>query len=297
VLGCYALFTDVTTRGDSALAEPHGAREQKAYSESLARELTGWSNVSQRLISALRENEFCLYAQAIVPLKPGAVAQSFHEILIRLQEEERNLMPPGAFLPLAEEQGLLPELDRWVVNRLLDWVSGDPARQQALYSVNISGATLSDPGFPLFVREALRSRKLREGLLCVEIAEADAAARETETGNLVRLLKDSGCRSALSQFGRSKVSFALLKPLAVDYLKIDGNIVLAMLRDPVALAKIRAITQVARELAMSTVAELVENEETLTGLRAIGVDYAQGFAIAHPRPIEELATLRLGAAP
>ncbi len=271
----------------AATPDARGSREQKVYAESLTRDLTGWKNLSERLIAALEQNEFCLYAQSIVPLGVEPAA-AFHEILIRLQEEERNLMPPGAFLPLAEEQGLLPALDRWVVNRLLDWVQVDPARSQAQYSVNISAATLADAEFAAFVIRALGSRGLREGLLCVEIDEADAAAREADAQNLVRKLKEAGCRSALSQFGRSRVSFSLLKPLCVDYLKIDGNIVLAMLRDPIALAKVKAITRVARDLGMKTVAELVENTETLSALRDIGADFAQGFAIAHPRPLEEL---------
>jgi len=196
VCGFYALLTDITSRSDALAAETPAAEaaagEQKTYTESLARQVTGRDDMPERLIAALDTNEFCLYAQTIVPVTPIAGAKAFHEILIRLKEEERSLMPPGAFLPMAEEQGLLPALDRWVVNHLLNWVSGHPDRQEALYSINISGATLGDVDFAAFVRESLRSHGLREGLLCIEFTESDAAARESDGKATRRTLRWRG---------------------------------------------------------------------------------------------------------
>ncbi len=292
VLGFYSLLNDITERARPAeVPRPQGeardGSEQAAYGDSMAEQLTGWDNVADRLIAALEHDEFCLYRQAIVPLAAPAGAPPFAEILVRLNEEEQNLMPPGAFLPLAEQHGLMPDLDRWVVAHLLEWVSRDPARAEGSYSVNVSGATIADPAFPAFVREELRRRGLPGKVLCAEFSEGDAAPREADAEHLVRQLRESGCRSILSGFGHSELSFRLLRRLRLDMIKIDGSIVLKMLRDRVELARVTAIVKVARLTGVQTIAELVESEETIAKLREIGVNYAQGFGISRPRPIDE----------
>jgi PAS domain S-box-containing protein len=290
VPGFFAVLFDITSRLDLARRteeiEPQAKAEQTAYSESLAHQLGDWDNIAERLSSAFDNDEFRLYCQAIIPLSPRASAAPMYEILVRLQEEEENLLPPGAFLPIVEAHGLLTDLDRLVVRHLLEWISRDRARQSGLYSINISGATLGDPDFPNFVLEALRQQRLPGKVLCMEFTEADAIAGEAGAGNLVRRTRQAGCFSALSHFGRSEVSFGLLKSLNVDYVKIDGNIVLNVLRDRVALAKLTAITQVARTMGTSTIAELVEDQQTLAKLRQIGVDLAQGFGVSAPVPLD-----------
>jgi PAS domain S-box-containing protein len=296
VPGFYAVMFDITSRLDltpDALAEHHEKAEQAVYAEKVVHQLADWENIAGRLKSAFENDEFRLYCQAIVPLSSQAAAIPMYEILVRLQEEEESLLPPGAFLPIVEEHGLLTDLDRLVVRHLLEWISRDQARQGCLYSVNISGATLSDPDFPGFVVEALRERRLPAKIFCAEFTEAEAIARGAGAENLVRRMRQAGCFSALSQFGRSEVSFGLLKSLNVDYVKIDGNIVLNILRDRVALAKLTAITQVARTMGTFTVAELVENPATLARVREIGVDLAQGFGISSPVPLDEAMQERL----
>jgi EAL domain-containing protein (putative c-di-GMP-specific phosphodiesterase class I) len=131
----------------------------------------------------------------------------------------------------------------------------------------------------------------------VEFTEADAIAAEAGAGNLVRRMRQAGCSSALSHFGRSEVSFGLLKALNVDYVKIDGSIVLNVLRDRVALAKLTAITQVARTMGTSTIAELVEDQQTVARLRQIGVDLAQGFGVSAPVPLDSAMLERLAPLP
>jgi PAS domain S-box-containing protein len=290
VLGFFAVLFDITERVDLSCAtaeiEPQGKAEQKAYSESLANQLGDWDNIAERLKSAFDNDEFRLYCQAIVPLSQRAAAGPMYEILIRLQEEEESLLPPGAFLPIVEAHGLLTDLDRLVVRHLLEWISRDRVRQGGVYSINISGATLGDPDFPDFVLEALRRARLPAKVLCLEFTEAEAIARDAGAGNLVRRMRAAGCASALSHFGRSEVSFGLLKSLNVDYVKIDGNIVLNILRDRVALAKLTAITQVSRTMGTSTIAELVEDQQTVAKLRQVGVDLAQGFGISAPVPLD-----------
>jgi PAS domain S-box-containing protein len=290
VPGFFAVLFDITSRLDLAPLGPPVENpersEQAVYADSMAHQLTNWENIAGRLKSAFKNDEFRLYCQAIVPLSKDATALPMYEILVRLQEEEENLLPPGAFLPIVEGHGLLTDLDRLVVRHLLEWVSRDQVRQSGLYSVNISGVTLSDPDFPAFVLEALREHRVPAKVLCLEFTESEAVARDVGVGNLVERIREAGGCAALSQFGRGDVSFALLKALKVDYVKIDGNIVLNMLRDRVALAKVKAITQVTRAMGTLTIAELVENEETAACLREIGVNRAQGFGISVPQPLD-----------
>jgi PAS domain S-box-containing protein len=286
VAGFFAVLTDITSRSDVAAPAKDS---QESYAESMAEQLTGWDNVGDRLEAAFQNNEFRLYAQAIAPLSAAAAdGPPMHEILVRLKEEEENLMPPGAFLPLIERHGMLPDLDRWVTTNVVEWVAHDPARRDLICSVNVSGATMSDPNFAQFVVETLRANRMPGKVLCFEFTESVAAEKEGDVSSFVAAMREAGCRTALSQFGRSEVAFKLLKAFAVDYLKVDGNIVLNMLRDRVALAKLRAITRVAKSMGIATIAELVENSETVTILREVGVDFAQGFGVAIPRPIEEL---------
>ncbi len=141
---------------------------------------------------------------------------------------------------------MLPALDRWVVRHLLNWVSNTPDLQKAIYSINISGVTISDTDFPEFVREQLRSHPLHGTRICFELAETEAMARQAEVANLIRQLKPEGWLFALSGIGRNPVSVDLLKRISVDYLKISGDIILNILRDPVDLAKVTAINRVAR---------------------------------------------------
>ncbi|HEX4942832.1 MAG TPA: EAL domain-containing protein [Usitatibacteraceae bacterium] len=268
---------------------PNGAEhERRIFLNTMTEELTDWKNAGDRLRAALDGNEFSLYTQAIVPVAAGAQGEPYYEILLRLREEEEGLMPPGAFLPLAEEYGLLPDLDRWVVKNVLDWAGASPRRQAATYSLNVSGPTIGNADFPDFVVAALHQRGLKGSLLCFEITESDAVARPRDTVRFISVIGEAGCRTALCGFGQNADSFALLKRLRVDVLKIDGDIILGLLRNSVDLIKLKAITRVARATNRLTIAEFVENEETLAKLREYGVDFAQGFGISRPVPLSDL---------
>ncbi len=197
-------------------------------------------------------------------------------------------MPPGAFLPLAEEYGLLPELDQWVVKSVLQWAGGKSARQAARYSINVSAPTLDKADFGDFVAGELRRRELKGALLCFEIQEADALTHREEAARLVTRLAEAGCGTILCGFGKTATSFGLLRHLKVDYLKIDGDIVLGLTRNPMDLIKLKAIARVARSTSRRTIAEFVESDATLAKLREYGVDYAQGFGIARPVALSDL---------
>jgi EAL domain-containing protein (putative c-di-GMP-specific phosphodiesterase class I)/PAS domain-containing protein len=260
--------------------------------------LTGWSGPADFLHAAIEKNDFRLFAQRIVAL--GEDARERHELLIRMAEEEQNLLPPGAFLPIAERHGLMPRLDRWVVEHLLAWVDAqypDSRLRDGAYFVNLSAATVQDRDFAQFVREALHRYSLPGALLCFEIDAHRVSEHVAAAAAMAAPLRAAGCAVALAGFGAEKAAFDLLRgshaehlaQVELDYLKIDGNLVLNILRDKVALARVAAINKVAHARRLLTVAEYVESDEILAALRRIGVDFAQGFGVATPRPLRELA--------
>lgn len=295
VAGLYALYTDITACADlhqhnGVDAAPPTSSVQEMFDDSFSEQVTGWDNAPDRIVAAIEKDEFRLYCQLIAPLAAAAGFADCYEILIRLIEEEENLMPPGAFLPLAEKYGLMPKLDRWVVRQVLKWASmrGGSSAQGRLLCVNVSGATICDPNFPEYVAEQRRFFDVPGEALCFELDEPDVMTRREDGARFVGQLRKQGCHAALSGFGRDRASFDLPKGLGVDLLKIDGNLILGMLRDRVNLAKVTAINKVAHASGMRTIAEYVEDDQTAATLRALGIDYAQGFGISRPRPLDEI---------
>jgi len=245
-----------------------------------------------RLVQALQQDEFLLFAQKILSLKSGAPEPDCYEILLRLKEEEDNLLPPGGFIPVAEHYGMLEEIDRWVVRSLIAWCldkhRSAPGWRMPLFCINLSGASVISPEFAGFVRQELERTDFPARALCFEISEPDVIKHNDGVRRLIAALRPAGCRFSIDDFGGAKVSFSYLTGLAVDFLKIDGSIIRNLVRDPAELAKTRAINTVCQKAGMRTVAESVETKETLDKLREIGIDYVQGFGIAHPAPIAKL---------
>jgi EAL domain-containing protein (putative c-di-GMP-specific phosphodiesterase class I)/PAS domain-containing protein len=283
-IGALPVVADVPAA--AASAEDPG---EALYLRSIAEELLGWDDPRAKLERALEENQFLLYAQKILPLKAGLAEPLVFEILLRLQEEEENLLPPGGFLPVAERYGMMEALDRWVVRNLLLWCTtrrkSDPAWRLPLYCVNLSEATLRSAEFARFVKEELGRFGYPGRALGFEIGEQDATRHHAETRRLIETLKPAGCRFTLDAFGSTRVAFSRLKGLAIDFIKIDGVIVQNMLRDPAELAKVKAINAVCRRSGIHTIAEFVETREALDTLRETGTDYVQGFGVARPGPI------------
>jgi EAL domain-containing protein (putative c-di-GMP-specific phosphodiesterase class I)/PAS domain-containing protein len=273
-----------------ASAEQGGA-EQRMYVATFSEAVTGRTDASSRIIAALEKDEFALLCQTIAPLS-GRPAVNHFEIFIRLLEEEDKLMPPGAFFPLAEKVGVLPRLDRWVVQHVVEWASRRAPTaawsRDSIFFVNVARATLCDPAFPEFVEKQLRAGDVPGKNLCFEISELDAAA---ERGHLTRFAADVrrlGCLLALSGFGRENVSFDSLREFKADFLKIDGMVVLGMLRNNVYLARVAAMARVAKTIGIRSVAQLVESRDIIEKLREVGVDFAQGMGIARPVALREL---------
>jgi diguanylate cyclase (GGDEF)-like protein/PAS domain S-box-containing protein len=250
-----------------------------------------------RLSHAFEHGELVLFQQYIRPLK-AAVSSPHFEILVRMRADGGELIPPMAFIPAAERYNLLTALDRLVVVELLKVLaarqrtrSGQMAPEAGLYSVNLSGASINDSSFSDFLGAQLARYPVPPSLLCFEITETTAISNLTKAAELMHELKGLGCRFALDDFGIGMSSFAYLKYLPVDFLKIDGTFVKDMASDEMDFAIVEAINRIAHILGMQTVAEIVEDQVTLDRLGMLGVDYAQGYHIARPEPLEGHAAL------
>ncbi|HSC83968.1 MAG TPA: EAL domain-containing protein [Pseudomonas sp.] len=244
----------------------------------------------QRIHRALEENRFRLYAQRIVPLQGG---QDEHvEILLRLQDEDGELIGPGSFIPAAERYGLMPQIDRWVVRHTLETLARMKVSQREVLpscAINLSGPSIGDHEFLGFIREQLSSFGVSPQLICFEITETAAIANLADATRFINELKGLGCRFSLDDFGAGMSSFMYLKHLPVDFLKIDGSFVRDMLEDPIDRAMVEVINHIGHVLGKLTVAEFVESEPILNALRTIGVDFAQGYVLSRPLPFIELA--------
>jgi diguanylate cyclase (GGDEF)-like protein len=260
----------------------HRQRQQRAAGEP---------QMISRLTHAFEHGEFVLHQQHIQPLK-GSVSSPHFEILVRMRGENGELVPPMAFIPAAERYNLLTAIDRLVITELLKVLAlrqrigfAAIAPDAGLYSVNLSGASINDSSFPDFLRRELARYPVPPEMLCFEVTETTAISNLTKAAELMHELKSMGCRFALDDFGIGMSSFAYLKYLPVDFLKIDGTFVRDMAHDEMDRAIVEAINRIAHILGMQTVAEIVEDAVTLELLRALGVDYAQGYFIGHPEPL------------
>lgn len=251
-----------------------------------------WVN---RLRKALDEDWLRLYVQPIVSVQQQDATPSY-EVLVRMLAEDGRIIPPGAFMPAAERYALATAIDRWVVGNFLAWV-GDYSRRMGgkpgYYSINLSAASLGEESFLQFVLDTLARHKVPPECICFEVTETSAIANLSRAVIFMQRLKSIGCRFALDDFGSGLSSFAYLKTLPVDILKIDGVFVKDIETDPIARAMVASINTIGHEMGLITVAEFVESAGILDCLKEIGVDYAQGYHLGHPRPLSELDGVRM----
>lgn len=273
---------------------PPGAEGGQAlYLRLMTEQMTGWDDPRAMLERALKENLFLLLAQRILPLKTGTPDPLCYEVLLRLKQEEDHLLPPGGFFDVAESLGMMAKIDRWVVRAVLGWCAArgkkDPSKPLPMMCINLSAAALKSSSFLAAVQDEIKQAGISPRVLCFEISERDALEHPVAARTFISALKPLGCRFTLDGFGSAKVSFAHLNELPVDFIKIDGVIIESMLQGALGPATVKAINMVCKEVGIRTIAEFVENKETLTKLREIGVDYVQGFGIARPEPIAKAA--------
>lgn len=249
----------------------------------------------QRIKDALDEDRFLLYFQPILGLQGEETERNHIELLVRMDNGHGKLLPPSAFLPAAERFNLMPQLDYWVVEHTLEWIitHHDLHRSIDTYSINLSGTSFNDNTFCDRLYHLLKTFGDRLSLhkLCFEVTETAAVADFEKAAQFIQRIGTLGCRFSLDDFGSGMSSFSYLRHLPVDYLKIDGSFVRKMLEDPTDMALVKSINEIGHVMGKGTVAEFVEDQATLDALRKLGVDFAQGYAIARPRAMDEIDRL------
>jgi diguanylate cyclase (GGDEF)-like protein/PAS domain S-box-containing protein len=265
---------------------------------------------------ALEENRFRLYSQPIVPLLNSPTTGTHCEILLRLQLANGQLVSPMAFIPAAERYNLMHAIDRWVIRTLFSNLSKNfttnllvqnpgedsdkivtlPAgcslynsqssfdKHPSLYAINLSGDSLNEEKFIDFIQEQFSIYQIPPEIICFEITETVAIANLSKAASLIWQLKELGCQFALDDFGSGMSSFAYLKNLPVDYIKIDGNFIKNLAENPIDIVMVEAITKIAHVMGIKTIAEYVESQAVIDKLKELGVDYAQGYYLGKPQP-------------
>jgi diguanylate cyclase (GGDEF)-like protein/PAS domain S-box-containing protein len=242
----------------------------------------------ERIRDALLDDRLVLHAQPILDLRTGVVAQ--YELLVRMLDDDGGLIPPGAFLQVAERFDLVQEIDRWVTRSAIELLAHH-AREDVRLTVNLSGRTLTDDRLLADLEHEIERTGADAGRLTFEVTETAAVANIQLAREFALRLREIGCRFALDDFGAGFGSFYYLKHLPFDYLKIDGEFVANCLANRTDQLVIRAVVDIAQGLGKETVAEFVGDDELVQFLRSQGVDYAQGFHIGRPLPLAEALRL------
>jgi diguanylate cyclase (GGDEF)-like protein/PAS domain S-box-containing protein len=240
-----------------------------------------------KLTRACDESRFELFYQPIVPIGATPHVREHFELMLRLRDESGALVAPAEFIPAAERYNVMPSIDRWVVRQALDRLvhHGASGIKPYTVAVNLSGTSLNDERFLEYVIAELSAHDLAPGAMCFEITETAAIANLSSVVYFMRELKTRGCHFALDDFGSGLSSFMYLKTLPVDYLKIDGQFIENVTRDPVDRSMVEAISHVGKAMGIHTIAERVESAEVLAELGHLGISFAQGFHIAEPRSV------------
>jgi EAL domain-containing protein (putative c-di-GMP-specific phosphodiesterase class I) len=275
---------------DAARRDADAARTQVA---APGRRPTGGSDlpspgpfVSQEVIrEALDNDNFVLFCQPVFSLQAERITQ--YELLLRLRDGDGRMVRPFGFLEPADRFGLMAEIDRWVVSHALDLLERDSTGDLRL-EVNIAAQSLADFELTALIEQQIAMTDLDPGRLILEVSENVAAANLEDCERLAKRLRGLGCGFALDDFGSTFASFRHLRDLPINYLKIDGDLVVTVTESRTGQLTIKSLVELAKGLGAETIAEYVSDDQTLEFLREQGVAYAQGYRIGRPRPIEEV---------
>ncbi len=240
-----------------------------------------------RINRALEEDRFLLYRQLIQPLQDNSDEHQHFEILLRLQDENDKIISPFFFIPAAERYNLMSKIDRWVIKHALQKMADAQTQPTLSCSINLSGQSFCEPGFVEYAIEQIRKSGVNPANICFEITETAAVSNLSQAIDFINNLKKIGCKFSLDDFGSGMSSFTYLKNLPVDYLKIDGYFVKSLLDSKVDHAMVSAINQIGQVMKLKTIAEFVENDAIFQELKALGIDYGQGYGIGKPEPFTE----------
>lgn len=240
-----------------------------------------------RIKEALKQDRFCLYYQSVIPIRQAKALSDHVEILVRMIAPDGSMVQPGSFIPSAERYNLMSAIDQWVVLHAIGWLEMQQSvTDLPVFMINLSGQSLSDEQLLTSIVDRLSASRVNPGQLCFEITETAAVSNLASAIGFMETLKALGCKFALDDFGAGLSSFTYLKRLPVDYLKIDGSFVREIVEDPISRAMVKSINEIGHVMGKQTIAEFVEDPAILERVRILGVDYAQGYGIARPQPLE-----------
>lgn len=290
------LFNELLAKADMTCYEAKSAGRNRVQvfqeDDTVLSERQSQMTWIPRINDAVENSKLVLFGQAIEEAKPGIHSLLHIEMLVRMRDDDNNLIPPGAFLPAAERYGLISQIDRWVVSNTLEWMS-EQQHQSGLTNIcaiNISGASICDDQFRKFLLSALNVTDVPGENICFEITETAAVSNLSAAVDFMLNLKEFGCCFALDDFGTGMSSFTYLKNLPVDFVKIDGAFVRDLLNDETSLAMVRAMADIAHVMNIRSIAEFVETDDIRCELENIGIDFVQGYGVGKPKPLDDFCT-------
>jgi diguanylate cyclase (GGDEF)-like protein len=279
----------ILSAADSAcyLAKEHGRNRIHTYTinDATLAKHTDEMNWTHRIHDALENDRFVLYGQEIISV--FGVTPGYHEVLIRMIGDDGKIIPPMAFLTAAERYNLISDIDLWVIRNTLDFFSQLDESYHKI-SINLSGQTLGNSRAMSRIIQYIDESKVSPERICFEITETAMISNLNSAKRFVSTLRGFGCKMALDDFGSGLSSFSYLKNLPVNYLKIDGDFVRNMDSDEINAAMVESIIQVGHKMGLEIIAEYVENDAILEKLKTMGANYAQGYGIAKPKPLEDI---------
>lgn len=243
-----------------------------------------------KLTQAFEEEKFCLYIQPIISLMHKETSIKHYEVLIRLEDNNGKIISPMAFIPPAERYGMMPRIDRWVIEEVFKAYVKLQAESSSLYSfsINLSGLSLSDKKLSAYIEELFIRYHVPYQSICFEVTETAAVSNLNIALEFINKMRALGCKFSLDDFGSGLSSFSYLQNIPVDYLKIDGSLVSDIDSNEVNRAMVKSINEISHVMGMKTICEFVENEEVEKVLKEMSVDFAQGYYYAKPEPIDTL---------
>jgi diguanylate cyclase (GGDEF)-like protein len=245
-----------------------------------------WVN---RIQNAIRDERFVIYCQKIQPLREQAEKYHF-EILLRMIDEEGNIVSPDEFIAPAEQYHLMAAIDQWVIKNTFSLLAGHGIAQapgEGMVSINLCGKSMTERGVVDWISKQMHQYGIDPSCICFEVTETAAIHNIESARHIINELRTIGCQFSLDDFGTGMSSFSYLKELPVNHLKIDGSFVRKIAEDQVAHAMVTSINDIGHVMGLKTIAEYVENETVLRNIEAIGIDYAQGYAIMKPAPLKD----------
>jgi len=280
----------LTFASDSSciVAKDSGKNQVRVYSSdsdilSSGREESTWIT---RINHGIDNDTFELFSQSIV--RVDNTDEKHFEILLRLQDGEGGYYQPGQFLPVAERNNLMPQVDRWVISTALKWLATQDVTQSQNYcmNMNISQASLADEGFRQFLEKTVEKTGDLNNYVCYEMTESAAVLNPVETIELLKKLRSHGCRIALDDFGTGFSSLSQIRTLPLDYIKIDGSFIREIHNNELDQALVKSVAEIAQVLDIKTVAEFVDSNDALQLLDVLNIDYAQGYLISKPKALQ-----------